>query len=213
MKERPILFSGPMVRAILEGRKTQTRRLVRLVPDKSELNGWRHATRVDWHERYGWAAYSAGCSRVSEWFASPHGMPGDRLWVRETFTHITGNGIRVHYRADGEPTDSEGRALPTEPGLPRWRPSIFMRRRESRITLELTEVRVQRLQEISDDDARAEGVDIRKPAPAKVNGEPGVVQFFNHRDAFAYLWNVINGKRSPWASNPWVWALTFRRAS
>jgi hypothetical protein len=86
-----------------------------------------------------------------------------------------------------------------------------MPREFSRITLAVTDVRVQRLQQISEDDARAEGVEFGTKQPAIINGEPGQVAFFNARDAYAYRWEAINGKRASWKSNPWVFAISFRR--
>ena len=216
MKERPILFSAPMVRAILDGRKTQTRRWLHASPGTEAIldeydSGW--SSKFDAHgDGHGGLFRHVNGGTLSVPLRCPYGSPEERLWVRETFTHITGNGIRVHYRADGEPTDREGRVLPTEPGLPRWRPSIFMRRSESRITLEIAEVRVQRLGEISEDDARAEGVEPvmweRKVYPS---GRAATVETPSYRDGFGVLWDEINGKRCPWSSNPWVWAISFRR--
>lgn len=179
-KERPILFSGPMVRAILDGRKTQTRRLVKLtdsgrVKEPGSPRNW----HLDDH-----AAVNA----------CPFGRPGDRLWVRETFRACSD---RVLYAATEE-----------RPMLG-WEPSIFMPRKWSRLTLEITDVRVQRLQEISEQDATAEGLGA------------GVVSHGWQRNAvvlssavgrFRMLWDQINGKRAPWESNPWAWAITFRRA-
>lgn len=201
MKERPILFSAPMVRALLAGTKTQTRRIVKLAefgPTTASGDGW------DWDfrdRRARWNSYTT--KQLVESKHNPYGAPGDRLWVREAFTHITGNGIRVHYRADGEPTDRDGRVLPTEPGLPRWRPSIFMRRSESRITLEVTGVRVERLQSINAIDAIREGVvhDARDTWDGNVT-YPLV--------RFRSLWEQINGPKS-WDANPWVWVVEFKR--
>jgi hypothetical protein len=203
MRERPILFSGAMVEAILAGRKTQTRRLVR--PMDVPCLG-----KPDPERRYA--------------------EPGDRLWVRETWSHATGNGLRVVYRAD----------LGTErwppnvddPGDRRvWRPSIFMRRPDSRITLEVTSVRVERLHQISEEDARAEGMDPSWEHRCH-GGWPGAIHRYTerggrevlcpicggsgfkspaYREAFEAGWDSINEKRAPWASNPWVWVVGFRR--
>jgi len=176
MKERPILFSAPMVRAILDGSKTQTRRVVKdAQPAGIGLCHW---------SKTGWAhlQLSGGCS--CQTVRCPYGIPGDRLWVRETFN---GNAeVGYAYRA-------------TEPdmnGCP-WRPSIFMPRAASRILLEITDVCVQRLQKISDEDARAEGYDRSHAFP---------------REWFALLWERINGTGS-WHANPWVWVITFQRCS
>jgi hypothetical protein len=169
VKERPIFFSAPMVKAILEGRKTQTRRIVKCAaPDLIDADGW--PLRDD--------DGTGGEVRC----ACPYGVPGDRLWVRETL------GVPGH--------------------MPRW---------ASRITLELTDVRVQRLREISEEDAVAEGCvagssvthrGTMGPFDAEVTREASTA-----REAFCALWNSINIKRAPWHISPWVWALTFRRVT
>ncbi len=187
MIERPLVFSGPMVRAILAGTSTQTRRLV--IP--------------------------------------PRVVPGDRLWVRETWAYDLNvdreespeilawarDHRRVWYRADPgvEQTGCGG-----APG--RWRPSIYMPRWASRITLELTDVREQRLQDISEEDARAEGMlflggiaDDFEMAPWADPGDRERHPWRWARAAFRVAWDGINGKRATWESNPQVWALTFRR--
>ena len=117
----------------------------------------------------------------------PYGVPGDRLWVRETFFEIPDG---VFYRATDRTWDHE-----RENTRVKWTPSIFMRRRQSRITLEVTDVRMQRLQDISDADVVAEGLDL-------VNGDR------RKQDAYAELWEAINGAGS-WAKNPWVWCVSF----
>jgi hypothetical protein len=180
VKERPILFSGPMVRAILDGSKTQTRRTFK---GTTEHKGPYNPAYMEAHQQAnGWGSIC------------PYGTPGDRLWVRETWAHERdGTGCPddtgVLYRATDPGWDDEGTGL-------RWRPSIFMPRIASRILLEITDVRVQRLQEISDEDARAEGYDRRSHAFP--------------REWFALLWERIHGPGS-WDANPWVWAITFRR--
>lgn len=199
MKERPILFSGPMVRAILAGRKTQTRRLVR---NPARLDGLMLA------------------GEEGEW--SPYGRPGDRLWVKETFRYVLNDSSPhepvpkrnpfiggVYYKADPHSWLTNREELAGW----RWRPSIFMPRWASRITLEVTEVRVQRLQEITPDDARAEGV-VTEAKSTDWHGDQ--TQHLTHDvacavEAFERLWDEINGKRAPWSSNPFVWAITFRR--
>lgn len=177
MKERPILFSGPMVRAILEGRKTQTRRVVK--PQPAHIPGIGTVLNID----------------TITGRACPYGNPGDRLWVRETWAHrrwmlgdASPNPTTV-YRADGE--DLKGCA--------RWRPSIHMPRWASRIALEVVSVRVERLQDISEDDAKAEGVTIK--GTSRYDGEA--------RDAFEALWCSINGADS-WEINPWCWCISFK---
>jgi hypothetical protein len=196
MKERPILFSGPMIRALLSGTKTQTRRvlnpLLHLIVDGDEDTG-RVVEQSD-----------ADFGRLAmEYVRCPYGAVGDRLWVREAFCTLPGTRMRHVYRADVNEAPAPGGLI--------WTPSIFMRRATSRLTLEITDVRVERLQSISAEDARAEGVPLGEQVPATINGEPGTVAFFDPLAAFAYLWDALNGKRAPWASNPWVWALTFKR--
>ena len=186
MKERPISATRPEVRAILDGRKTMTRRIVKPQPiggDKICKRGM----------GYGWII---GQLRDSEnaWrdLSCPYGQPGDRLWVRETW-RIPNGAPRgwVDYRADD-----------AREGF-RWRPSIYMPRWASRITLEITDIRVERLQDISEEDAQAEGVKLHTEyIPMKVG--------FNHRQAFGGLWESINGPGS-WDANPWVWAIEFKR--
>lgn len=201
MKERPIIFSGSMVRAILEGRKSVTRRLVKPIGCINVDGGGTPFTqRWDEGEQVNWRRDVPRPCDV-----------GDRLWVRETFRlvafeHVDGNvSCAVDYRA-GENTDLNPRlrgGVELFDERTDWRPSIFMPRWASRITLEVTGVRVERLQDISEEDARAEGLQL---PPAVVTTAPDA-----GRKAFARLWDRINGKRAPWASNPWVWVLEFKR--
>jgi hypothetical protein len=226
-KEKPILFSGAMVRAILDGRKTQTRRVIKGVPR------WMHYGKdiMDWdlsgiHQAeednpfgrpekkgsfYLEVQTDVDDNSRDEIFC-PYGKPGDRLWVRETFMDegaegrnemIAGFGLKPQYiyRA----TDSR------EPGLSKmfkWNPSIFMPRMASRLTLEVIGVRVERLQEISGEDALAEGIDNGSSNPTM--GERWHNQ---QRMAFETLWDSINGKTFPWQSNPWVWVVEFKNIS
>lgn len=215
MKERPILFSSPMVLAILDGRKTQTRRVIR------DAHGqfWDHAgyrptldgngrvyfidTDTEQRAPYGDYAYRPLCA---------YGVPSDRLWVRETWSHDAPDleTCRASHE-DAMPGIGHGpyyRATEVSPDTLKWRPSIFMPRWASRITLEVTEVRVQRLQQISEDDARAEGV---KPFPLDPDGDCWTDG--KHVTAYQHLWGEINGWDGPksWASNPWVWCVSFRR--
>ena len=206
-RERGILFSAPMVRALLAGRKTQTRRVVKLASLREST-----MTPYEWELTENDGRITAYTTPQLVEAKSPYGGAGDRLWVRETFTHVTGNGIRVHYRADGEPTDRDGNTLSTEPGLRRWMPSIFMPRKESRITLNILHVSIQRLMSITDEDARAEGVTpfVHDPEGDCWTARPDV-----HRSAFEHLWGDINGWIGPksWASNPLVWVVKFSRVA
>lgn len=226
MKERPILFSGPMARAILDGKKTQTRRIARLpdsargvVPEKIERG---HVVRGgppspnDWVATYVGGGSGPGGTWQRHAIACPYGAPGDRLWVRETWALLTGAGIRCVYRADGEPRQ---RFYPDEPIPMKWAPSIHMPRKHSRLTLEVVKVRVERLQDISEADARAEGVQPDTEALSALSHLRGAdaaravpSRLRSSRDSFRDLWDGINGKRAPWASSPWVWVVEFRRA-
>lgn len=198
MKERPIIFSGSMVRAILDGRKTQTRRIIPArVLDK-------------------WTGYEHHVIDLVN--ACGYGVPGDRLWVRETLrTGAKGNHepAKNHvwrYDADNCPIYVNEASVSQ---MIVWAhheesdvcPSIHMPRWASRITLEITEVRVQRVQEISEADAKAEGLDFMEPnrfAP------PGGRDWMSHDAAFHSLWDAVNGPGA-WERNDWVWAITFKR--
>lgn len=205
MAERPIIFSGPMVRAIIEGRKTQARRVVK------DANGafWDHA------------AYRPAVigGKVDHWLCSngtkttecaprpvcPYGAPGDRLWVREKWRPAQVSGAAWYAEVCG---DSEH---------DRWRSPIHMPRWASRLTLEVVSVRVERLQEISDKDAKAEGISPVGKWHGTYSGLSYESRGFDadddrHRSPFAALWDSINAKRHPWASNPWVWVVEFRRS-
>lgn len=205
MKERPILFSGPMVRAILAGRKTQTRRVVKVPSGRGRRS-------------LPWDPYYADCDGrlkfedlYGEWHdfekdgPCPYGRAGDRLWVRETWcndgqgvwsigdaesAHACGLGMNI-YRADG---GREGC---------KWFPSIHMPRWASRIILEVTDVRVERLHTISEEDADAEGVD-PVLVPPDGGGSP-------HVEGFRVLWDSIAKPGAKWEDDPWVWVVSFQR--
>jgi len=187
MKERPILFSAPMVRALLDGSKTQTRRVAKLT-----ANG--HVKEPGGHRRWHTADFDAR-------LACPYGQPGDRLWVRETWARDDEDGS-LCYRADigqgGEADDWERNRIDGAPRY-RWRPSIHMPRAASRITLEITSVRVERLQDISRGDSMSEGC----PFPNMAKGDDPSQWFRN-------LWGSINGHES-WQTNPLVWVVEFKR--
>lgn len=180
MKERPILFSGPMVRAILEKRKTQTRRVIKPQPE-----AWAH-------DMVGWELAMPNCRPLyPDSFARsycPYGQPGDRLWVRETWTIPDPTDKRtVCYRSSNDPiTTGE-----------KWKPSIYMPRWASRITLEITGVRVERLQDISESDAKAEGC-----------------PHYETPDGTCSYWFREYLKKHghmEWDANPWVWVVEFKR--
>ena len=182
MKERPILFSGPMVKAILDGRKTQTRRVVR---------------PKEW-------ANPAGRPLLNR---CPYGAPGDKLWVRESWRPRQPGA--VYYRADSY--DYQHDELRAGGAVPQWRPSIHMPRWASRITLEVMAVRVERLQEISPDEATAEGAIEWATRCGRNDALDGRVKGIPYPiNTFAELWDSINAKRTQWLSNPWVWVIEFR---
>ena len=196
-KERPILFSGPMVRALLAGTKTQTRRIVK-ARDLEWMDVHQGLREPDNAER---CPYGQSGDRL---LCSGHRIGGDRLYVREAwaaphaYDHLPPRLIpqdaRIHYAA----TEDRGGLL--------WRPSIHMPRWASRITLEVTGVLVERLQEISYEDARAEGVEFWRNDGTLTELPP----CSEHRYAFEDLWTSINGADS-WNANPFVWVVSFRR--
>ena len=171
MRERPIIFSGPMVKAILEGRKTMTRRPLKPQPDESKVN----------------------IKNIPPGFLRcPYGIPGDRMWVRETWAPC-----------DCGATDCTGVIFKDHLGarkVTKWRPSIHLLRIHSRLTLEITNVRVEKLQEIVEQDAEKEGVfsvfEYGMPKHEAVN-------------CFHSFWNSIYGQDA-WDKNPWVWVIEFR---
>ena len=187
MKERPILFSAPMVRALLDGSKTQTRRVVKPTPE--------------WIGQSGVLSYRG---RVGLPHAlCPYGQPGDRLWVRESW-HQRGKFVfalpdsdkrswlgtrEIAYSADAKRPGHDWRSRPSS-HMPRW---------ASRITLEITGVRVERLQDISRGDAMVEGCPF-----------PNMAAYNDPRKWYADLWESINGPGS-WDANPWAWVVEFKR--
>lgn len=217
MKERPILFNGAMVHALLDDRKTQTRRVVKVQPPIStrEVITFHHP---DQREHY-WAF--DGASLLDWAYPCPYGEVGDRLYVRETWQHSNHpfgpyeDDCLVFYRVDYL-DDPLGPDLErSADGIRRqWRPSIHMPRACSRITLEVTGVRVERLQDISEEDAIAEGVDGPMCAtavgrsPSRATLLPAAVH------GFAHLWESINAARGyGWDTNPWVWVVEFKRVT
>lgn len=193
IQERPILFSGLMVQAILEGRKTQTRRVIKPQPtpwrpdDVEDVVEWQCKSR-------GTVIHSVPSGLIP---FCPYGEVGDRLWVRETFGLPFGlsYGRKVLYRADG---------CHTPDAMWSWRPSIHMPRWASRLTLEIIGVRVERIQDISEADVKAEGCEYLAYRCAD-EMRP------NDPSEFSDLWDIINEKRGfGWAANPWVWVVEFR---
>lgn len=209
MKERPILFSAPMVRAILNKRKIQTRRIAKPIK------------HPDWGNEYSPGALitEKESNSVIE-RACPYGSKGERLWVRETFSQHP-QFADIAYRADGEEfEDSDGFLW-----APKWKPPIHMPRSASRILLEITGVRVERLQDISEQDAVFEGLKALTKDDGKTikygipdnDGYPGNDDIGWHWCdwhvspilAYKRLWESINGKGS-WVLNPWVWVIEFK---
>lgn len=214
MKERPILFSGPMVRAILAGRKTQTRRIVKMDSEilTSGFGGpdWYHPTvvRRNGEEEPGPETFGIWCPDGEWGFPCPFGGPGDRLWVKETFfpTENPVSGEPATYRAGC--TEIARRIIEGGSG---WKPSIFMPRHASRITLCLFAVRVERLQEISEEDAIAEGIFWCESMEGFVADEDGrCFHGSSAKRAFENLWGWVNGPES-WGENPWVWVNEIKR--
>jgi len=228
MKERGILFTADMVRAILEGRKTQTRRIMKQQPHSPPFK----ISCSEWETSQGQ-------------FTCPYGIVGDRLWVRETWRGVCSGEIEggegalrygIQYRADNfirwneRETVMSGGWKDTDKPMqfrdPPWKPGIHLRKGDSRITLEITNVRVQRVQEISREDVNAEGT------PGMIGGKYQCDRCngngrnhtwpdgcphcepkgsgLNHTRHYWALWQSINGPGS-WEKNPWVWAITFKK--
>lgn len=199
MKERPIIFSGEMVQAILDGRKTQTRRVMKIPPERDQVrlchwveSGFAHPLQE-----------GDGCSCRE--IKCPYGKVGDRLWVKETWsTEWDGNKRYICYKARG------GKYYDT--GVKHtWKSPLFMPREHSRIDLEITNIRVERLQDITEDDAKAEGVQPEKMGvmASKENNCSRLC----YRKGFEKLWEKIHGIKCDfdWESSKWVWAIEFRK--
>lgn len=206
LKERPILFSGPMVRAILENRKSMTRRIIKPQPCPPS---W--CNHIKAHPQDGWFGFYDD----ERDYKCPYGQPGDRLWVRETHYIVKGDvpGMAdntILYRADPE-TDGANEDEYPEDRL-RWKPSIHMPRWASRLTLEIVSVRVERVQEIHWHDALREGI---VPQMCGCGGDPECgcqgMPIEDPTYEFQALWNSINGPGS-WEANPWVWVIEFKKA-
>lgn len=212
MKERPILFSGAMVEAILDGRKTQTRRILKKQPpaDTFRMDTYHHPDGQ--HYFWAWKEAFSGCELHTGWepICCPYGKPGDRLWVREAWAEIRPPGspwpaTMYVYRAGDTRTDFGGP----------WKPSIHMPRKACRIELEIAGVRVERLNDCSEEDAVAEGIE-HNPALDPIG--PSKWRFYGRPhtgtscpvDSYCSLWESINGAGS-WKADPWVWVVEFRK--
>jgi hypothetical protein len=209
MKSRPILFSAPMVRALLDGSKTQTRRVAKLTDAA-------HIKEIGGHRRW----HPADPDVVA---ASPYGQVGDQLWVREAFRTTkkndsikpsclpvasSQNTLAIPFWYDADIAGKSDHLIPENLRAGKYRPGIFMPRAASRITLEVTSVRVERLQDISEADALAEGI-IQLP-----DGGYSVADTRHYSDSpdesYASLWESLNGAGS-WDLNPWVWVIEFKK--
>ncbi|MBK0523304.1 hypothetical protein [Klebsiella pneumoniae] len=237
MKERGMIFNGEMTRAILDGRKTQTRRIMKVQPSE-DFTPMNMALETDYKARWytpgvvdkdGYLQPASkkvfGVSNENEGYSCPFGAVGDRIWVRETFQGpLFDYDLMDSYCKDPTPFERPEFCVYKADGVPApefydadgelhccWRPSIHMPRWASRILLEITNVRVERLKSISEEDARAEGIidggclNCGEPEPCGcANPEPDAT------DAFAYLWQSIYGQEN-WNANPWVWVISFER--
>lgn len=230
MNTHPVLMDTESIVGIRDGRKTQTRRLVKPQPEF----GAQYATK----------GFTKPCLLHEDKVGNPigthtcpYGEPGDLLWVREAwrFVWCEDDDSRIEYRAGGW-VEAD---IHNSPGLtnkeaelefagetykPQWRPSIYMRRKASRLTLEVVSVRVERVQAISDNDAYAEGVEMVRGPRSPRWGVPGLAPRFKHylnpmfnggsgvgvQHSFQTRWDSINSKRAPWASNPWVFVIEFK---
>lgn len=214
IKTRPILMNGAMVRATLAGAKTQTRRVVSPQPPSGHVwIGWCASSlhRTD-EEKSVWALDDSSQLHNAHRVRCPHGRPGDRLYVRETFGYMSPDEhqrphseCNIEYRADLAPgcTDRPGNwpvgECADDPERPRWRPSLHMPQSASRITLEITGVRVERLQDISTEDIIAEGLS------TTLRGYDAECDL---RDQWRKLWESTGGD---WDSNPWLWVINFAK--
>ncbi|HIF6270565.1 hypothetical protein [Raoultella ornithinolytica] len=229
MKERGMIFNGEMVRALLSGRKTQTRRSMKVQPSEG-FTPMNMALEPDYKARWytpgivdkeGYLQPASkevfGVANENEGYSCPFGAVGDRIWVREAF--------RVHSRATDvatlvykasernswtEQTHRVPVAVCNKPATPeKWTPSLHMPRWASRILLEITDVRVERLNSISQEDAQAEGLELTGWRPTYSDPDSGG-EVITPYDNFAELWSSIYGDES-WQANPWVWVIEFKR--
>ncbi|WP_334354360.1 hypothetical protein [Enterobacter hormaechei] len=233
MKERGMIFNGEMVRAILDGRKTQTRRIMKVQPQPCN-----HANWPDYSPDSQWKSYPNGwCCAVcangttidhrhhAKGINCPFGAVGDHIWVREAFQGpLVSEELLEEYRAYPEKFENPEYCEYAADGGPRpeycdlddnlrhgWRPSIHMPRWASRLTLEITGVRVERLNSISQKDAQAEGMELTGWRPTYSDPDSGG-EVWTPYDNFAQLWESIYGEES-WQANPWVWVIEFKVAS
>ena len=206
--ERPALFRPAVVRAILDDRKSQTRRIVKPQPPEGagriECGRYHPSIIVRGEEEPGPEVFGVYSLDGGFGLPCPYGQPGDRLWVREKFALCDGEPI---YWSDNHSDDQMASR--------KWKPSIHMPRCASRLTLEVTDIRVERVQDISEEDAKAEGVE---PLPRYsclspwVAGQDGDQRIKTYRTGFVYVWNEIHAKDGfGWAANPLVFVIHFKR--
>lgn len=198
-KEHPIIYSTPMIKAYMEDRKTMTRRVMKPQPKMIH--------EIFQHQGYVYAQTELlerdknllnGCVRC------PYGQPGDALWIRQTFFANLGKLLFTKEELSRLKNDKEFNELAQSSGLQidvKWTPAIFMPRKWSFYTQTITSIRVERLQDITEEDAEKEGIEF-------------VLTHKTRRDQFATLWDSINAKRGyPWASNPWIWVISYPKYS
>ena len=194
MTDRPIIFSGSMVRALLEGRKTQTRRLLKPQPGEGHSAYLYPTANVDWQVRN-----KMGVVLSSE--RLPFTL-GDRLYVRENFCVLKSTNpnkpeIETVFQASDEDFPCK------------WKPSIHMPRAASRITLTVEAVKVERVQDVSEGDAKAEGVEMEGTGTGRIDVHGHEIEQESYKLGFSTIWERLNAKRAPWDSNPWVVAVSF----
>ncbi|HBR5625897.1 TPA: hypothetical protein MNL42_005151 [Klebsiella pneumoniae] len=211
MKERGMIFNGEMVRAILDGRKTQTRRPIKWKQTRfTEIGEREDGSKWPWSEDAEHAC--------DFWHPCPFGAVGDRIWVREAFrvhSRATDVATLVYKASERNSWTEQTRRVPVavcnKPATPeKWTPSLHMPRWASRILLEITDVRVERLNSIHDVDAMREGIQNLTTCSHADFGIPGVVNAQHPVRAFQLLWESIYGAVS-WRANPWVWVIEFKR--
>lgn len=194
---KPIIFSTPMVQSILEGRKTQTRRICK--DNGDSLIGYEYVIDNPTYPEYwkgkksepytGWVAKFNNL-KIAMPRSCPYGKVGDALWVRESFCPGFSDEKQIHYKAD-DPNLKEFKRMGWK-----WKPSIHMPKEAARIFLKIADIKVERVQDISEEDILKEGLEKNMPVMLKAFGE---------------LWDKINGERASWESNPFVWVISFNK--
>jgi hypothetical protein len=203
MKETPLMLKTPLVKATLEGRKTQTRRVMRDQPSENEkFKYYCQLKNGDWGALFEWKTSEGEI--FHNHYKCPYGKPGDLLWVKETYTdggNLT-SGVGYIYKANNYPDDFI-KAI-------KWKPSLFMPKSACRLWLEIESITPERLCDISEEDAIAEGVsrDVWTENGISTNFEPD--SELDYIKGFKILWDSINGKTLPWSKNPWLWAIKYK---